>query len=90
MIGAFFVEWLATLTWSNLLHWHLGVMGMIIMLVVLLFPHGFLESLRRIPLLAVVLPPRHAAVTRAVQAMRRPEKFWIALGSRIFPKKPLG
>jgi ABC-type branched-subunit amino acid transport system permease subunit len=55
VIGAFFVEWFATLTWNNLLHWHLGAMGIIIMLVVVLFPHGFLESLRRIPWLAVAL-----------------------------------
>jgi branched-chain amino acid transport system permease protein len=46
VIGAFFVELLATLTWSKLLNWHLGAMGLLIMLVILLFPDGFREALR--------------------------------------------
>ena len=41
VIGAFVVEALATLTWSRLLNWHLGAMGLLIMLVVLVFPNGF-------------------------------------------------
>ena len=41
VIGAFVVEILATLTWSRLLNWHLGAMGILIMLVVLVFPNGF-------------------------------------------------
>ncbi len=38
VVGAFFVELLATFTWSKLLNWHLGAMGVIIMLVIALFP----------------------------------------------------
>lgn len=40
LVGAFLVELLATLTWAKLLNWHLGAMGLLIMLVVLLFPQG--------------------------------------------------
>ncbi len=50
--GAFFVELLATYTWSKLLNWHLGALGAIIMLVVMLAPNGFREALRRMPSLA--------------------------------------
>jgi branched-chain amino acid transport system permease protein len=53
--GAFFVELLATFTWSKLLNWHLGAMGTIIMLVILLFPRGFLEALREMPSAAALL-----------------------------------
>jgi branched-chain amino acid transport system permease protein len=49
VIGAFFVELLATFTWSNLLNWHLGAMGLIIMLSVTLFPNGLREALQRMP-----------------------------------------
>jgi branched-chain amino acid transport system permease protein len=44
--GAFFVELLANLTWSRLLNWHLGAMGLIIMGVILLFPNGFNAALQ--------------------------------------------
>ena len=44
--GAFVVEILTTLTWSNLLQFHLAVLGGIIMLVVLLMPNGFDTFLR--------------------------------------------
>jgi len=47
--GAFFIELLATYTWSKLLNWHLGAMGAIIILVVLFAPNGFREALRRVP-----------------------------------------
>lgn len=40
IVAALFVEVFATLTWSKLLNWHLGAMGLIVMLVVLLFPNG--------------------------------------------------
>ena len=39
--GAFFVEGLANLTWSHLLNWHLGAMGLVIIVVVMVFPGGF-------------------------------------------------
>ena len=38
VVGAFVVELLANLTWSKLLNWHLGAMGLIIIGVILLFP----------------------------------------------------
>ena len=50
--GAFFIEMLATYTWSKLLNWHLGALGAIIILVVMLAPNGFREALRRVPWLA--------------------------------------
>ncbi len=53
--GAFFVELLATYTWSKLLNWHLGAMGLIIMLAVALFPNGLLEAARRLPSLGTAL-----------------------------------
>ncbi len=50
--GAFFVELLQTYTWSKLLNWHIGAMGAIIILVVMLAPKGFREALRGMPSLA--------------------------------------
>jgi len=47
--GAVFVELLATYTWSKLLNWHLGAMGLIIMLAIALFPNGLPEALQRLP-----------------------------------------
>jgi len=47
--GALFIELLQTYTWSRLLNWHLGAMGAIIILVVMLAPNGFREALRRLP-----------------------------------------
>ena len=55
VIAALFVELLATLTWSKLLNWHVGALGTIIMLVVLLFPAGFRPAWRRIPAFAARL-----------------------------------
>ena len=47
VVGAFAVELLANFTWSRLLHWHLGAMGIVIMLIVLVFPNGFYATLAR-------------------------------------------
>jgi branched-chain amino acid transport system permease protein len=47
--GALVVELLQTYTWSNLLNWHLGAMGLLIMLVIMLFPDGLREAMRRAP-----------------------------------------
>lgn len=47
--GAFFIEMLATYTWSKLLNWHLAALGTIIILVVMLAPNGFRDALRRAP-----------------------------------------
>lgn len=44
--GAFFIELMANLTWSRLLNWHLGSMGLIIIAAILLFPEGFQAALR--------------------------------------------
>lgn len=48
LVGAFLVELLATLTWSKLLNWHLGALGLLIMVVVVAFPDGLRPGLRRI------------------------------------------
>ena len=50
--GAFVVELLATLTWSKLLNWHLGAMGLLVMLAVLFFPDGLRQGAYRLPALA--------------------------------------
>ncbi|MBL8329283.1 MAG: branched-chain amino acid ABC transporter permease [Rubrivivax sp.] len=47
VFGAFVVELLANLTWSKLLNWHLGAMGLLIMAIILVFPDGFGAALRR-------------------------------------------
>jgi branched-chain amino acid transport system permease protein len=48
LVGAAFVEITGTLTWSHLLKWHLGVMGLLVMLAVLLVPTGWADALRRL------------------------------------------
>jgi branched-chain amino acid transport system permease protein len=45
VVGAFAIELLANFTWSRLLNWHLGAMGVVVMLIVLFFPNGFAQSL---------------------------------------------
>jgi len=55
LFGAVFVELLATFTWSKLLNWHLGAMGLIIMLAIALFPNGLREAIQRIPSLQSLL-----------------------------------
>jgi len=47
LLGATVVELLATFTWSKLLNWHAGAMGLLIMLVIVLFPNGFRAALER-------------------------------------------
>lgn len=46
--GAFFVELMANLTWSKLLNWHLGAMGLVIIVVVMAFPDGVRVVARRL------------------------------------------
>lgn len=53
LIGAAFIESVTTLAWSNLLHFHLGLLGLIIIATVLGMPNGFLN-------LAQDLLDRHA------------------------------
>jgi branched-chain amino acid transport system permease protein len=48
VFAAFVIEVLATLTWSRLLHWHSGVLGLVIMTTVLVFPAGFGPVWRRV------------------------------------------
>lgn len=48
LVGAGFIEITGTLTWSHLLHWHLGVMGALVMAAVLLVPTGWADTLRRL------------------------------------------
>ncbi len=46
VLAAFFVEFLSTVLWSNLLHYHLGALGLGIMLIVLFMPNGFVQFIR--------------------------------------------
>lgn len=46
ILAAFFVEFLSTALWSNLLHYHLGALGLGIMLIVLFMPNGFMQFMR--------------------------------------------
>ena len=43
--GAFFIELFATLAWSHLLNYHLGTLGLIIILIVIFMPKGFIPFL---------------------------------------------
>ncbi len=47
IVGAFFLELVSTLAWSHLLTYHVGTLGVIIMLVVIFLPRGFFVSLRK-------------------------------------------
>ncbi len=46
IVAAFFLEFVSTLIWSELLAYHLGTMGAIIVLVVIFLPNGFAAFLR--------------------------------------------
>ena len=46
ILAAFLLELASTFAWSHLLTFHLGMMGIIIMLTVLYLPRGFSEFLR--------------------------------------------
>jgi branched-chain amino acid transport system permease protein len=46
IFGAFFIELVGTFAWSNLLKYHLGILGAIIVMVVVLMPDGFVEFVR--------------------------------------------
>jgi branched-chain amino acid transport system permease protein len=46
ILGAFFIELIATFAWSHLLNYHLGALGIIIMIIVILMPRGFVLFLR--------------------------------------------
>jgi branched-chain amino acid transport system permease protein len=52
IIGAFFIEGITPFVWSHLLDYHLGILGIIIILVVLFFPNGFIAFLKNRFLLA--------------------------------------
>ena len=46
IIGAIFIELVATLTWSHFLNYHVGILGMIVILIVLFMPMGAVGFLR--------------------------------------------
>lgn len=46
VVAALFLELVSTFTWSHLLSYHIGVMGLIVIGVVVFMPHGFAEFLR--------------------------------------------
>jgi branched-chain amino acid transport system permease protein len=75
VIGSFFFETVSTLTWSHLLNYHTGTLGVIILLIVIFLPQGFVSFLREgYPLatlvkrgkekIAVSRPAKEAAVER--------------------------
>lgn len=45
IVGAFFVELLSTFAWSYLLNYHIGTLGLVIILVVIFMPKGFIPFL---------------------------------------------
>jgi branched-chain amino acid transport system permease protein len=46
ILAAFFVEYVSTALWSHLLDYHLGALGLGIMLIALFMPHGFVRFVR--------------------------------------------
>ena len=46
VLGAFFIELIATFAWGHLLNYHIGALGVIIILVVILMPRGFMLFLQ--------------------------------------------
>jgi branched-chain amino acid transport system permease protein len=46
IIAAFFIEFVSTVLWSNLLHYHLGELGLGIVVTALYMPHGFMRFVR--------------------------------------------
>ena len=59
VLSAFFVEYVSTLLWSHLLDYHLGALGLGIMLIVLYMPNGLMNFLRgRTQPLSAMFRPR--------------------------------
>ena len=46
ILAAFLIEGLSTMLWSNFLHYHLGALGLSIVLIALFMPDGFAQFLR--------------------------------------------
>jgi len=46
IVAAFFVEYLSTILWSNVLNYHLGIFGLGIMLIALYMPAGIIQFVR--------------------------------------------
>jgi ABC-type branched-subunit amino acid transport system permease subunit len=46
IVAAFFVEFISTVLWSHLLNYHLGALGLGIVLIVLYMPNGFINFMR--------------------------------------------
>ena len=64
--GAFFIELMANLTWSRLLNWHLGSMGLIIIAAILLFPDGLQAALRPHGWIGYAMLALHARLRKAL------------------------
>ncbi len=59
LVGAVFIELITTFTWSNLLSFHVGTLGAVIMAVVLFIPNGFIPMIKdRFTLLMELLNTR--------------------------------
>lgn len=46
VVSAFIIELSSTFVWSRLLNFHLGLLGLLIMLIAIFMPHGVLSALR--------------------------------------------
>jgi branched-chain amino acid transport system permease protein len=65
IIAAFFVEYISTLLWSHLLHYHLGALGLGVVLIALYMPHGAMQFVReRYRFIVASLQPNAAALSR--------------------------
>lgn len=68
--GAFFVEGVSTITWSHLLTYHTGTLGLIIILVVIFMPRGFVSFLREKYFFAPLVRNRGKKIIEMVQTPR--------------------
>lgn len=69
--GAFFIEGVSTITWSHLLTYHTGTLGLIIILVVIFMPQGFVSFLREKFSFAALVRNGGKKIIRMVQTERK-------------------
>jgi branched-chain amino acid transport system permease protein len=62
--AAFLIELVTTLAWSHLLHWHLGLLGVIIIAVIMFMPNGLARFVRERPMAWRPFRRRGAGTTR--------------------------
>jgi len=62
VVGAFFLESVSTLTWSHLLTYHIGTLGVIIILIIIFMPRGLISFLRESLILSNLIPEKKDVV----------------------------